>query len=229
MRVFPPPLPRSVAEWPVAVADSPVASRPQLAALAIGDAVEAWTALGFAVDGETLTLGGVRICLGAEGKGIVSWSLSGVAGDPVDFDGLGTTLSDVRSVETTPAQPNGAIGIDHVVVLTPDFARTAAAFAAAGMPLRRERTVGSGPDAFRQGFRRLGPAICELVEGCQLPPGPARFWGLTLIVSDIDALTARLGPERLSAPKDAVQPGRRIATLRRAAGLSAAVAFMTAE
>ena len=94
------------------------------------------------------------------------------------------------------------------------------------MPLRRIRHVEAGD--FRQGFRRLGPGILELVEARDAPPGPARFWGLVVIVSDLEALAVRLG-DRLSAIKPAVQPGRRIATLRREAGLSAAVAFMDPE
>jgi hypothetical protein len=50
-----------------------------------------------------------------------------------------------------------------------------------------------------------------------------------VIVADIEALAERLGPDRCSAPKEAVQPGRRIATLRSTAGLSPALAFMTPE
>jgi hypothetical protein len=88
---------------------------------------------------------------------------------------------------------------------------------------------GEGPRGFRQGFRRLGPAILELVEVRDAPPGPARFWGLVAIVGDLDALCAQLGPELVSAPRAAVQPGRRIATLRRAAGLAEALAFMSPE
>jgi hypothetical protein len=90
--------------------------------------------------------------------------------------------------------------------------------------LRRIRDAGG----FRQGFRRLGPAILELVETVDAPAGPARFWGLTLIASDLDALAERLG-DRLRPIKDAVQPGRRIATLDRSAGLRTNVAFMTPE
>ncbi len=56
--------------------------------------------------------------------------------------------------------------------------------------------------------------------------GPARLWGVTAVVEDLDALAARLG-DRLGAPGDAVQPGRRIATLRREAGLGVPLAFMT--
>jgi hypothetical protein len=114
--------------------------------------------------------------------------------------------------------------IDHFVIVSPDFDRTAASLQAAAMPLRRVRDAGG----FRQGFRRLGPAILELVEAVQMADGPARFWGLTLIASDLDALAARLG-DRLRPIKDAVQPGRRIATLDRVAGLRTNVAFMSPE
>jgi hypothetical protein len=55
---------------------------------------------------------------------------------------------------------------------------------------------------------------------------PARFWGLAFTVADLDAIAERLG-NRLSGPRDAVQPGRRIATLRGEAGIGPAVAFMT--
>jgi hypothetical protein len=132
-----------------------------------------------------------------------------------------------------PEHPNGAVGLDHVVVTTADFDRTAAALGAAAMPLRRIRTAWQGERSFRQGFRRLGPAILEVVE-ISSPPAtprdePAHFWGLVVIVSDIDALAERLGPDRCGEPTDAVQPGRRIATLKRAGGLSMPVAFMTPD
>jgi hypothetical protein len=92
------------------------------------------------------------------------------------------------------------------------------------MPLRRIIDAAG----FRQGFRRVGPAILELVEAREMAAGDARFWGLTMIASDLDALAERLG-DRLRAVKAAVQPGRRIATLDRSAGLTPHVAFMTPE
>jgi hypothetical protein len=194
---------------------------PVLDALHIADAPESWRALGFSVDDVgRCSLGGVTIELtpAGPGGGIVGWSLP-------EIDGLAHI--DATPGQSTPAQhPNGALAVDHVVVVTPDFGRTAAALDAAGLPLRRIREA---PGGFRQGFRRAGPAILELVEAPQLPPGPAWFWGLVPVVADLDALCERLGPELLSAPKPAVQPGRRIATVRRAARLTTAVAFMTPE
>ena len=58
-------------------------------------------------------------------------------------------------------------------------------------------------------------------------PGPASFWGLALTVADIDAAAALLG-EHLGPVTDAVQPGRRIATLRHeAVGIPVPVAFLS--
>jgi hypothetical protein len=209
-------------------------SRPELAELQIADQARAWQELGFATGPEGAELGAVRIRfgMGVGDEGITGWTVTGIAARE-EIDGLPTTALERDAAAPQRAgplvHPNGAVGLDHVVVTTPDFDRTAAALDQAGMPLRRTRTVGEGEAAFRQGFRRLGPAILELVESRRQPPGTARFWGLVVIVSDIDALAARLGPERLSEAKPAVQPGRRIATLRRAAGLSMAVAFMDPE
>ncbi|MBV9662995.1 MAG: glyoxalase, partial [Actinobacteria bacterium] len=56
--------------------------------------------------------------------------------------------------------------------------------------------------------------------------GPARFYGLAFTVADLDATAAYLG-DRLRPAKDAVQPGRRIATLDKSAGSSVAIAFMS--
>ncbi|MGZ4173910.1 MAG: VOC family protein [Solirubrobacteraceae bacterium] len=193
--------------------------RPQLVALEIADPPEVWRALGFEVEDASLPVGGITLRLGAAGEGITSWALSGLPREG-DVAGLATKPPPLRSA-TTPPHPNGAVGVDQVVVLTPDFEATTAALAAAGLPLRRIRDAGG----VRQGFRRLGPAILELVEAKDAGGPSARFWGLVVIVNDLDALAARL-EDRLGAPRPAVQPGRRIATLRDTAGSSTQVAFM---
>ena len=58
------------------------------------------------------------------------------------------------------------------------------------------------------------------------PDGAARLWGLAFGVEDLDATARALG-DLLGSPRDAVQPGRRIATLRSDAGLGPAIAFMS--
>jgi hypothetical protein len=201
-------------------------SRPVLTLLRIADPPEAWAALGFHVQDTVLDLGGVRIELGADtGTGIVSWGLHGLDA-PDSIDGLLTAAAPLRAHPEAAAHPNGALGIDHVVITTPDFGRTAGALADAGLELRRTRESDRG----RQGFRRLGATILELVEvpGTEDPSAPARFWGLVVVVADLEALARRLGSQ-LGSARAAVQPGRQIATLRSSAGVAPAVAFMTPE
>ncbi len=146
-----------------------------------------------------------------------------MSGVQAEVDGLPVTS--LRGVWPR-AHPNGAVAIDHVVVVTPNFDRTVSALEAAEMPLRR--VIASGRRGRRMGFRRVGPAILELVESADAGPGPARFWGLTVVVKDLEALAGRLG-ERLGPIRDAVQPGRRIASLGRSTGLGQAVAFMSPD
>ena len=80
---------------------------------------------------------------------------------------------------------------------------------------------------FRQAFFRVGRPILEVVEAADMDAGePARFWGITFTTADIDAAAELLG-DKLGRVKDAVQPGRRIATVRREAGLGLPVALIS--
>jgi hypothetical protein len=200
---------------------------PELAELAIADPPERWAALGFDVDPDTghVDVGGVRIRLGEPGHGITSWSLRRVSVLGT-LDGLSTPNPSILRPPPYATHPNGATGLDHVVVVTPDFDRTARALDRAGLPLRRTRE--DVPGKGRLGFRRVGPAILELVHAPQLDSGDARFWGLAFVVVDLDELAERLGDD-LGEIRTAVQPGRRIATLRSTAGLTPAVAFMSPD
>jgi hypothetical protein len=199
------------------------APRAELAALQIADPPDAWSALGFTVSPDgVLVLGGVELWLDAAGRGITGWTLRRITLHH-DIDGLPTGVTTDPPATTRP-HPNGAIALDHVVVTTPDFDRTATALEGAGIPLRRVREVGE----IRQGFRRLGPAILEIVEAPKLPPGPARFWGLVVIVTDLHAVRAGLAPH-VGEIRQAVQPGRHIATLSDLAGPSPRIAFMDPE
>ena len=193
--------------------------RPELDAIVLGDPPHVWQRLGFTVrDGNEVSLGGVRLCLGADGDGIVGWSLRGLRRD-ADLDGLAASPSDTPPPDPVE-HPLGATGVDHVVALTPDLDRTVGKLTDAGFDLRRVREAGEGS---RQAFFVLGPCLLELGGPAD---GDVRFWGITLVVDDLDAAAERLG-DRLGPVKDAVQPGRRIATLRREAGVGVPVALMT--
>jgi hypothetical protein len=205
---------------------------PTIDELTVADAPDAWSALGFAVDGDVCVVGGVRIRLASPeaGRGLTGWSLREV--ETTELDGLATTPSDRPPPSEQPAHPNGITALDHVVAITPALERTVAALQGAGLDLRRIRDEPTPTGAPRQAFFRLGATILEVVqepaEATERGGGdrPAFFWGLAFLSPDLDATVAGLG-DRVSETRPAVQPGRRIATLRRSAGLSLPVALMT--
>ena len=168
---------------------------------------------------------------GDAGKGLVAWSLRDVAG--TDLDGLRTTISNRPPAGDPITHPNGVTAIDHVVAITPALERTTASLQRAGLDLRRLREEPTPAGAPRQAFFRLGEVILEVIqepeEAVAKAGGtdrPAFFWGVALIAPDLEATVARLG-EHVGEIRAAVQPGRRIATLRRSAGLGLPVALMT--
>jgi hypothetical protein len=197
-----------------------------LRALRLADDPATWERLGFAVGADGVcALGGVALELvgTGQGRGLVGWHIEGV--DPsAQLDGLPPAGGAGVGARPGVAHPNGAVAVDHVVAATPDVDRTLGALGAAGLEPRRVRDAGDA----RQAFYVLRTALLELA-GPAAPPsgdGPARLWGLVVVVDDLDALAERLGDE-LGTIRDAVQPGRRIATLRQTAGVSTALAFLT--
>jgi Glyoxalase/Bleomycin resistance protein/Dioxygenase superfamily len=197
----------------------------ELVALDVAVDPDAWRALGFAVDDDDVcAVDRVAIRLGSPGRKISGWALADVPGG-VEVDGLPTALPPPRA--TAASHPNGTVALDHLVVMSPDPERTITALAANGVEPRRQRHTDQYGPPFTQTFFRLGRPILELI-GPATGAGsePARFYGVAFTVDDLDATAAFLG-DRLDRVKDAVQPGRRIATLRREAGAGIPLAFMS--
>jgi len=196
---------------------------PTIAELVVGDDPATWARLGFAVDGDRTTVGTTTVVLDGSGEGLRAWALRGAG--TTAFDGLETTLAPQGAPAAPGEHPNGATRIDHVVVNTPDLARTVAALQAAGLDLRRVR---EHSDTLHQGFFRMGEVILEVVGPPAAGGGdPARFWGLVAVVGDVDALVAGAEAGLVGTPRAAVQEGRRIVTVAREAGVSAPLAFIT--
>ena len=202
--------------------------------LTIADAPEPWRACGFDVEGDVCVVGETRIRLAGAGagRGLSGWSLRGVGAD-ADLDGLATTISDRPPPSEGPVHPNGVAGARP--------RRRDLAGARSHGRRARGRRPGSPPsprgaDAGGRAAPGVLPARGVILEVVQEPDEaiekaggverPAFFWGLAFLAPDLDAAVATLG-ERVSEARDAVQPGRRIATLRRSAGLSVPVALMT--
>ena len=196
--------------------------------LLVADDPEAWSAAGFTVvPGGVCRVGSVRIRLVGEGekRGIVGWSLR-AEGDG-DLDGVPTTRSE-RPQPEPAVHANGVTRIDHVVLLSPDLGRTRNALEKAGFEARRERDGELGGAAIRQVFYRLDDVILEVVGSPDsASDGPSSLWGITFVADDIEAAAAFFG-DRTSPLKDAVQPGRRITTLRqRELGMSVRTALIS--
>jgi catechol 2,3-dioxygenase-like lactoylglutathione lyase family enzyme len=190
---------------------------PTLEELEIADEPGDWRVLGFEVEDGVCQVSSVRLRLVGKGprRGI-----------------LGGRLAPEPAAAAAPPQPNGVERIDHVVLLSPDLDRTVEELRSDGFELRRIREGETPGGSTRQAFFRLGEPILEVVqapEGSSVarnPDGPARLWGIAFLVDDLDATGSALGG-LLGTPRDAVQPGRKIATLRPEAGLGPAIAFMT--
>jgi hypothetical protein len=210
------------------------AAGPALVELVLAADPAAWRAAGFDVVGDRLRVGAVTLALAgaAAGERIVRCAVSGLGG--TDFDGLPIAAADAPTaegqIEDAAAHANGVVRVDHVVAFTPDLDRTVAAGVALGLDLRRIRDAPAPAGSPRQAFFRFGEPILEIAAAPPGSPlngdGPARFYGLAFVVDDLDATAAALG-DRCGEPRDAIQPGRRIATVRREAGLGLPVALMT--
>lgn len=200
--------------------------------LVVGGPAEPWTALGLLAavqpDGSAnIPLFGTGIAVAGSGDpGMRGWVVSGIDSSVVDIDGVATTVG-AAAPPLFAAHPLGVQSIDHVVVSTDDLVRTCGAIAdATGAPLKRVREAGGG---VRQGFHRIGSLVIEVVEREGQPAGPASLWGFVLIVDDLATACAQLGADVISEPREAVQPGRSIATVRSDVGLGVALALMSPD
>lgn len=216
---------------------------PTIEELTLADDPQRWSQVGFAVGDGCCVLGEVRLRFvePTDAPGIAGWALRDLAS--VELDGLPTIRSSsthpapaaaANGAEASPdAHPNGAVAIDHLVAMSHALDRSVAALQGAGLQLRRIREQPTPAGAPRQAFFRLGGVILEVIQApddvVRRSGGPAvraRFWGLALRTPDLDRTVALLG-EHVGTIRPAVQPGRRIATLRRSAGLAVPLAFIS--
>ncbi|HUA12762.1 MAG TPA: hypothetical protein VMA83_12270 [Solirubrobacteraceae bacterium] len=209
------------------------AAHAELQELRLADDPERWRALGFSTSGDSLRIGAVDVRLQGrhDGRAITGWTLAGPLSG--ELDGLPTELAPERHPAAGAQHANGVTHIDHIVAVSPDLDRTVTALEDAGLDLRRVREEPTPAGAPRQAFFRLGEVILEVVAEpeavAQAHGGRDRdafFWGLALSVPDI-ALAAPFFGDALGEPHAAVQPGRKIATVKRSAGLCAPVALIT--
>ncbi len=206
-----------------------------LVGLTIDGPAEPWQAIGVRVVDGVAWIGGIALRFtdrapGVEGTGLVrisGWTLADSPDRTDSVDGIATdhVELDAGGVDSWE-HPLGVTSFDHVVVMTSSLERTCGEIERiTGEPLKRIREVGP----IRQGFHRLGSMIVEVVESDRVESDEASLWGFVWIVDDLHDTADRLGPDLLSPPKAAVQPGRFIASFRSGAGLVLPIALMSPD
>ena len=207
----------------------PLSDQARISELVVGGGAQNWASIGITFNQSLrAALGDVVLRLDPLLQpGLHSWVLQGADVKVENIDGISTTHVTIASNDVASPQSDfdlGVIGVDHVVINTPDLMRTSDALTAAtGAPLKRVRDAGNN---VQQGFHRLGSVIVEIVTAPTMPLGDASLWGFVLNVKDIYAVANHVGPDVLSIPKPAVQAGRLIATFRSSVGLGVPVALM---
>ena len=215
----------------------PYGSGPSVHELVVAADPDRWAAAGFRVDGDVARVGATRVRLAGEraGSGIVDWSLRGLAGraqrgaagprrppHPHDAGSAPSSRTAIRTARSgsitwsssarasTAPRPRSSRGARP----PPGPRRGAAGRRHASGLLPARRGDPRGDPATRAGRR---PVDRRSPHGC----GASRF-----TTDDLDATVAAAG-DALGPARDAIQPGRRIATARREARLGSAVAFIT--
>ena len=210
---------------------------PTIDEIIVGDEPDSWRAAGFAVDDDgTCRIGTVRVRLvGRDARQAHPAAGRCAASTRPASATTASTASPPPSARrrrpSRPCTPTASRSIDHVVLLSPDTAphhRRPRGGRASTSAASRETDSYGAP--MRQTFFRAGEVIIELIgpdepgEGATalLRPGPHRR-----PTSTPPAALLGAGARR---PKDAVQPGRRIASLRhKELDVSVATAFMSPE
>ena len=197
---------------------------PTIAELHVGDDPSAWERLGFCINENRSLIGRTEVVFSDGPKGIHSWVLRNSM--PSQFGPIPTTFTENPVPNPSIAHPNGSIGFHHVVLMVPAFDIGKTALSNAGVHVEQGRPFGSTEKAMLRSAPKMGDIELELI-------GPEsedrsrhwQLWGLVVAVSDIDATSELLG-DLLGQVKPAVQPHRRIATLKKEAELGVAVAFL---
>ena len=115
----------------------------------------------------------------------------------------------IAGCETEPGSSAEGWDLDHVVLLVPELEDTVAAMAAVDVAPRLRIEVRGRPTA----FFRVGPLL-EVIES---PVRAPALYGVALVTDEsleVVALRWRSLGREVTDPKPAIQPGRRIFTVR---------------
>lgn len=209
---------------------------PALLALRTAEEPAAWEAAGFSVVDGVVMVGPVGIeCRGTLHDGPLSLAFDRLHPEGTEhLDGIVWVVASSGPGRGPVAHSNGINGFDHLVIMAPDLTRVRSSLTGACFEIRRERPTTMAGTEVTQLFCFAGDVLLEVVAasdetGPAAGDRPATVWGIALTSTDLDATAAWFG-KRIGSPKDAVQSGRRIATVRhREIGIGLPIAVMSAR
>jgi hypothetical protein len=202
----------------VAEANISIEAPARLVQLTVGGTSNLWQRLGLTFDDRhACRIGQISLHVDESAReGLLQWSFEPQVSS---IDGMSSALR----VPVGDHVSSTYLLVDHVVVMTDSLERTSGAIAEyTGLELRRTRDAANG---VRQAFHRSEEVVIEVVQAPHVVA--AHLWGFVLVAPQFDEVISRLGESVVSPPKDAVQPGRRIATVRREVGLGVNVALIS--
>ena len=178
----------------------------KLTALKCAD--KTWAGAGFNMNDRIVSLTDVDIIFDQGSGGLVAWGWQGLPEAVTSICGIPAFEYNKKSEPVK--HPNGCISVDHVVLHSNDAEFVKAEFAKLQLHPRAVRDdIYPG---LTQIFYRPGQGtVIEVVVNKDFPK--AFLWGATVVVTDID-VAKNLLKENASEPKKAVQPGRKIMTVR---------------
>lgn len=172
---------------------------PTISDIRVGGPRDAWETLGFALDGDVIGLANATLFVGptpATSDSNAAWrAVTGPSGEGA-------------------RHPNGVTAIDHLVIRTSDIDATAERLVGDGLSYRRTRRVDDV--GMEQRFFLGANLVVEVVTATNeaaIPGVIDHLWGVAFVSDDIEETAQRLS-SACSPIRSAVQPGRRIATIR---------------
>lgn len=174
---------------------------PSVTGLRVPGGSDPWSAAGFSIthgstDNGTIDLGNLTI---VPTSGLEEAEL--------------LTNGDAPSTMRSTSHPNGIDNVDHLVIMARELDALRAEINESGWTVRRERPTAMAGIDIVQLFVIAGDVLLEMIAPASGTGTVEGVWGLAVTAHDIDSTAAWFG-EQCGPVTDAVQSGRRIATLR---------------
>ena len=167
-----------------------------------------WNGAGFKAVNGVVALSDIDVLFVKGTGGLIEWGWDKLPEGMTSICGVPAFRYEDKN--TIQKQPNGVLSVDHIVLHSNDAEYVKNEFAKLNMTPRAQRDD-IYPGITQIFYRPEKGVVIEVVVNKDFPK--TFLWGMTLVVEDID-IAKQLLKDNSSNPKKAIQPGRRILTVR---------------